>query len=58
VPTIAPHGEFDDVIPAHTSSGHAKHFTGRYERRLLPVGHNPPQEAPAAFAQAILDLAG
>jgi len=57
VPTIAPHGEFDDVIPAHTSSGHAKHFTGRYERRLLPVGHNPPQEAPAAFAQAILDLA-
>ena len=57
VPTIAPHGEFDDVIPLATSSAHAKHFTGRYERRVLPVGHNPPLEAPAAFAQAILDLA-
>ena len=56
VPTIAPHGEFDGVIPLATSGGHAKHFTGRYERRVLPVGHNPPLEAPTAFAQAILDL--
>ena len=58
VPTIAPHGEFDDVIPLATSDAHAKHFTGRYERRVLPVGHNPPREAPAEFAQAILDLLG
>jgi uncharacterized protein YjiS (DUF1127 family) len=30
---------------------------GTYERRLLPnVGHNPPQEPPTDFAQAIVDV--
>ena len=29
------------------------HFTGPYERRVLPgIGHNPPQEAPQVFANA------
>ena len=57
VPSIALHGEVDGVNPppARPSS----RFTGRFERRLLPgVGHNPPQEAPQAFARALLDLAG
>lgn len=32
-------------------------FTGKYAHRTLPgIGHNVPQEAPQAFAQAILDL--
>jgi len=57
VPAIALHGAVDGVIPAPTSQGHARHFTQRYERRVLDnIGHNVPQEAPRAFAQAILDL--
>ncbi|SFB50183.1 Pimeloyl-ACP methyl ester carboxylesterase [Amycolatopsis marina] len=34
-------------------------FTGRYEHRFLSdVGHNAPQEAPAAFADAVAGLLG
>lgn len=57
VPTISVHGALDDVIPCETSENHHRYFTGDYERRVLAnVGHNPPQEAPGAFAGAILDL--
>jgi len=57
VPTIAIHGAVDDVNPAGNSETHFRYFTGHYERRLFEnVGHNPPQEAPQAFAQAVLDL--
>ena len=57
VPTIVIHGAADDVNPAEKSEGHAKYFTGAYERRLFEnVGHNPPQEASAEFAKAVLDL--
>jgi pimeloyl-ACP methyl ester carboxylesterase len=57
VPTVALHGEADGVQPPETSAGHARHFTGPYERRVLPrVGHNIPAEAPDAFAGAILQL--
>jgi pimeloyl-ACP methyl ester carboxylesterase len=57
VPTIALQGAVGDVMPAKLSERHAQHFTGRYERRVLDnIGHNAPQEAPRAFAQAILDL--
>jgi len=57
VPTITLQGEADGVQPAETSAGHARFFSGAYERRVLPrVGHNPPAEAPGGFARAILDL--
>lgn len=57
VPTIVLHGAVDGVKPPRSSEGDAKFFSGRYERRVLDnVGHNPAQEAPAAFAQAILDI--
>jgi pimeloyl-ACP methyl ester carboxylesterase len=57
VPTIALHGAVDGVTPARTSESHARHFTAPYQRRVLEnVGHNPPQEAPQAFADAILQL--
>jgi pimeloyl-ACP methyl ester carboxylesterase len=59
VPTIAVQGEADGVLPPALSENHGRFFTGRYERRLLPrIGHNPPQEAPRTFAQAVLDLLG
>jgi hypothetical protein len=34
-------------------------FTGKYEHRLIKggIGHNLPQEAPQAFAEAIVDVA-
>jgi len=44
---------------AHPKPGtYASKFTGRYEHRDLTdgIGHNPPQEAPTAFAQAVLDV--
>ena len=57
VPTIHIDGADDGVTPALVSRSHARHFSGRYERRELPgVGHNPAQEAPEAFAAAVLDL--
>ena len=57
VPTIVLHGEDDGVAPAASSTGHARHFTGRYERRVLPgIGHNLPQEAPEATIAAIRTL--
>ncbi len=57
VPSINLHGGSDGVGPAAQSEGHHRHFTGPYERRVLPrIGHNVPQEAPEAFATAVLDL--
>lgn len=57
VPTIALQGDADGVLPPETSEQHAAFFTGPYQRRVLPrIGHNPPQEAPQAFADAILEL--
>ena len=57
VPTITLHGAVDGVTPVRGSEGHGKYFTGEYQRRVLEnVGHNPPQEAPRAFADAVLEL--
>jgi pimeloyl-ACP methyl ester carboxylesterase len=57
VPAIALQGEADGVLGPELSKSHAGQFTGRYERRVLPrIGHNPPQEAPEAFADAVLAL--
>ncbi len=57
VPTIVLHGEADGVGPVAGSAGHARHFTGRYERRVVPVaGHFLSREAPQAMVQAARDL--
>jgi pimeloyl-ACP methyl ester carboxylesterase len=57
VPTVNLHGAADAVVPAAFSERHAKYFTGPHQRRVLPnVGHNVPQEAPQAFADAVLEL--
>ena len=41
-------------MPAHMRSK----FSGKYEHRIIAggIGHNLPQEAPQAFAQAIIDV--
>lgn len=57
IPTIMIQGVTDGVNPPRRPEGHDRYFSGRYERRLFDnVGHNPPQESPKAFAQAVLDL--
>jgi pimeloyl-ACP methyl ester carboxylesterase len=57
VPTIALQGEADGIMPPQGSEKHAAFFSGPYQRRVLPkVGHNPPQESPQWFADAVLEL--
>ncbi|WP_426956895.1 alpha/beta fold hydrolase [Muricoccus radiodurans] len=57
VPTVVLHGDTDGVGPVAASAAHDKHFAGAYDRRVIPhTGHNVPQEAPGAFAKAVLDL--
>jgi pimeloyl-ACP methyl ester carboxylesterase len=57
VPTISLDGDDGGFGPADCSAEERAHFTGPYEQRVLAgVGHNVPQEAPAAFASAVLDL--
>ena len=57
VPTIVLHGACDGVGPAESSEGHRRHFTKRYERRVVPVaGHFLSRETPGAVVQAIRDL--
>jgi pimeloyl-ACP methyl ester carboxylesterase len=57
VPTINLHGGHDGVTPVPEKDGQAKFFSGSYERRVLPrIGHNVPQEAPAATTEALRDL--
>jgi pimeloyl-ACP methyl ester carboxylesterase len=57
VPTISLDGDDGGFGPADVSDEEHAHFTGQYEQRVLAgVGHNVPQEAPDAFAAAVLDL--
>ncbi|MEU4192412.1 alpha/beta hydrolase [Kribbella sp. NPDC026611] len=58
VPTISLDA-LADGLGADDSRGDAPLFTGSFDRRELPgIGHNPPQEDPPTFAQAVLDVAG
>ena len=57
VPTITMEGDANGAPHPKPEAYRAK-FTGKYEHRTLTggIGHNLPQEAPQAFAQAILDI--
>jgi len=59
VPTITLEGDANGA-PHPDPGAYAKKFTGRYAHRLIAggVGHNLPQEAPQAFADAVLEVAG
>jgi len=57
VPTINLHGAADGVDPPDNPDPDAKHFSGPYQRRVLPqVGHFLPREAPDSVAQAVREL--
>ena len=57
VPTITLEGDANGA-PHPDASSYAKKFSGKYAHRIIKggVGHNLPQEAPEAFAQAIVDV--
>ena len=58
VPTICLHGHADGVSPVDLSEEDVVHFSGGYERRIVPnAGHNVPQEDPEAFADAVIEIA-
>ncbi|UWU68632.1 alpha/beta fold hydrolase [Bradyrhizobium sp. NC92] len=59
VPTITMEGDANGA-PHPDPSAYARKFSGRYEFRLITggVGHNLPQEAPQAFAKAVIDADG
>jgi len=56
VPAITMEGDANGA-PHPEASAYAGQFTGKYQHRVIGggVGHNLPQEAPHAFAQAIID---
>lgn len=57
VPSITLEGDANGA-PHPDSSAYAKKFSGKYAHRLIKggIGHNLPQEAPQAFAQAVIDV--
>jgi pimeloyl-ACP methyl ester carboxylesterase len=59
VPTITMEGDANGA-PHPDPSAYAKKFTGKYAHRNITggAGHNLPQEAPQAFAQAVIDVNG
>ncbi|WP_042430935.1 alpha/beta fold hydrolase [Streptacidiphilus anmyonensis] len=57
VPTITLDAALDPFTPAGDGASYRSKFTGAYQHRTLPgIGHNVPQEAPTAFAQAVVDV--
>ena len=57
VPSVTLDGDKDGVLPASDGSASASKFTGRRIHRVVPgAGHNVPQEAPEAFAAAVMEL--
>jgi pimeloyl-ACP methyl ester carboxylesterase len=57
VPTITLEGDANGA-PHPDASSYRDKFSGKYSYRLIRggIGHNLPQEAPQAFAQAVIDL--
>jgi pimeloyl-ACP methyl ester carboxylesterase len=59
VPTITLDGDSDGVAPASDGTSYAKKFSGKRTHGIIQgVGHNLPQEAPQAFAEAVVEVDG
>ena len=58
VPTITIEGDANGA-PHPEPASYAKRFSGKYSHRTFTggIGHNPPQEAPQQFAEAVLEAA-
>lgn len=59
VPTITLEGDANGA-PHPDASSYARKFSGKYAHRIIKggVGHNLPQEAPEAFARALIEVDG
>jgi pimeloyl-ACP methyl ester carboxylesterase len=59
VPTITMEGDANGA-PHPDPSAYANKFSGKYGQRTIAggIGHNLPQEAPEAFAKAVIDVNG
>jgi pimeloyl-ACP methyl ester carboxylesterase len=59
VPTISLEGDANGAPHYPDDTAYRKFFSGKYSFRLIKggIGHNLPQEAPQAFAEAIIDVA-
>jgi pimeloyl-ACP methyl ester carboxylesterase len=59
VPTITLEGDANGA-PHPDPAAYAKKFSGKYAHRTIMggIGHNLPQEAPRAFATAVIDANG
>ncbi|WP_158938725.1 alpha/beta fold hydrolase [Burkholderia sp. S171] len=57
VPTITMEGDANGA-PHPDPAAYAKKFTGKYQHRNIDggIGHNLPQEAPKAFADAVINV--
>jgi pimeloyl-ACP methyl ester carboxylesterase len=58
LPTITLEGDANGA-PHPEPDAYAKKFSGKYAHRVIAggIGHNLPQEAPQAFAEAVLEVA-
>ena len=57
VPSVTLDGDKDGVLPAGDGRASASKFTARRIHRVVRgAGHNVPQEAPEAFAAAVMEL--
>ena len=59
VPTITLEGDANGA-PHPDASSYAEKFSGKYTHKVIEggVGHNLPQEAPQAFAEAVVEVDG
>ena len=59
VPAITLEGDANGA-PHPDAGSYAKKFSGKYAHRIIEggIGHNLPQEAPQAFAKAVVDVDG
>ena len=57
MPTITLEGDANGAFHPEPTA-YAGKFSGKYSHRLIKggIGHNLPQEAPQAFAKAVLDV--
>ena len=60
VPAITLDGESNGVAPPTDGSSYRQKFSGKYSHEIVKgnAGHNLPQEAPEAFAKAVIEVDG
>jgi pimeloyl-ACP methyl ester carboxylesterase len=59
VPTITLDGDSSGIAPASDGSSQASKFSGKRTHRVITgAGHDLPQEAPRAFANAVIEVDG